>query len=414
MNKESRLLTPDFCYLAGSRLFFFAGNYTLLVILPLLLVDRGASTAVVGMVMGIPGLVSLVVRPMTGRLSDRFGFRTFLWAGALITAAVTPLYYLIPVVYVAFILRAVHGISTGMYFAASLAGVAQVAPPSRRGEAFSYFLLLNTVSLGVVTPLALYLRAKTGDAFTLGVTTLAPLLAALGVFLTSRSVKGASGEALDGFGRLLLRPRLAAPLLVNAVAFILYGGLTTFVVLFARERGIEHAGLFFLGYSVTATVIRSFIGRISDRIGRKGLIFLSLTLSSLAVGSLPLVRTSGGLAAVGVLYALGFAASTPLLVSSIVDAAGPRNRGTGVGLYGGSCDVGLAAGPALMGALAGSLGYEITFIMAGVAGVAVLALYAVLLRLPATAQEEKTEAAARQGAKAAGAGEAGGSKTHGS
>ena len=139
-------------------------------------------------------------------------------------------------------------------------------------------------------------------------------------------------------------------------------------------------GLLFATFSLAQMVCAPFIGRLSDRIGRKPVIILSLV--GTAIGSV----ITGAAGALWVLF-LGRAidgasgASVAVAQGAVIDIAPPDQRARLIGLLGAAFGVGFVVGPAL-GGLAALGGPHVPFYVAGaIAGLNAIAAY---IRLPET------------------------------
>ena len=142
-------------------------------------------------------------------------------------------------------------------------------------------------------------------------------------------------------------------------------------------------GLLFATFSLAQMVCAPFIGRLSDRIGRKPVIILSLV--GTAIGSI----ITGAAGALWVLF-LGRAidgasgASVAVAQGAVIDIAPPEQRARLIGLLGAAFGVGFVVGPAL-GGLAALGGPHVPFYVAGaIAGINAIAAY---IRLPETKKQ---------------------------
>jgi multidrug resistance protein len=153
---------------------------------------------------------------------------------------------------------------------------------------------------------------------------------------------------------------------------------------YARQHGF-HASSFVATALVAAFSAASFVfspvwGRLSDRIGRKPVLILSL--AGTAVGSL----VTGLAGSLGILF-LGrildgaSGASVSVAQASVADIAPPEERARLLGLLGAAFGLGFVAGPAI-GALAALGGPRLPFLIA--AGLAGINALAALRRLPET------------------------------
>lgn len=142
-------------------------------------------------------------------------------------------------------------------------------------------------------------------------------------------------------------------------------------------------GLLFASYSLAQFVFSPILGRISDRIGRKPVIVISLVGTSIAS------FITGAAGALWVLF-LGrlvdgaSGASIAVAQGAVTDIAPPEQRARLLGLLGAAFGVGFVLGPAV-GGLAALGGPHVPFYVAGV--VAAVNAIAAFIRLPETKSE---------------------------
>ncbi|MEY3617738.1 MAG: hypothetical protein RL726_436 [Actinomycetota bacterium] len=152
--------------------------------------------------------------------------------------------------------------------------------------------------------------------------------------------------------------------------------------------GLE-VGLLFASFSLAQLVFSPILGRLSDRIGRKPVILISLL--GTAVGSF----VTGAAGALWVLF-LGrildgaSGASVAVAQGAVTDVASPQQRPRLLGLLGAAFGVGFVVGPAL-GGLAALGGEHLPFYVAGT--VALINAVVAFFRLPETRPAEARQAA---------------------
>jgi len=136
-------------------------------------------------------------------------------------------------------------------------------------------------------------------------------------------------------------------------------------------------------YSLAQLVTAPLWGRLSDRVGRRPVLLVSLTASALAYLWL------GGATALWMLFAArGFAGACAGNIAAaqayIADVTGPEERARGMGLIGAAFGLGFIIGPALGGLIAGNDPATADTVTPAwvAAGLSVLALCGVLLLLP--------------------------------
>jgi MFS transporter, DHA1 family, tetracycline resistance protein len=145
------------------------------------------------------------------------------------------------------------------------------------------------------------------------------------------------------------------------------------------------AGLLVASFSLAQLLFAPLWGRVSDRVGRKPVLLVSLV--GTAVGSL-----LTGLALGGVLWLLFLArildgvsgASVSVAQASVTDLASPEERPRLLGLLGAAFGAGFALGPAI-GGLAALVSPRLPFFVAG--GIAAANAAVAVRRLPETRQQ---------------------------
>lgn len=182
--------------------------------------------------------------------------------------------------------------------------------------------------------------------------------------------------------RLPLPPGFGAIWSTVALDLVGFGIVLPLLPIYSERFGASPTtiGLLVASFSVAQLLLAPVWGRVSDRVGRKPVLILSLV--GTAVGSL-LTGLAGGLALlfVGRLIDGASGASVSVAQAAVTDVAAPEQRARLLGLLGAAFGVGFIGGPAL-GALAALAGRRLPFLLA--AGVAGLNAVWALRRLPET------------------------------
>ncbi|MEY2448100.1 MAG: transporter, family, tetracycline resistance protein [Acidimicrobiaceae bacterium] len=167
-----------------------------------------------------------------------------------------------------------------------------------------------------------------------------------------------------------------------ALDLIGFGILFPVLARYARDAGASPAtaGLLVASFSIAQLVFSPINGRLSDRIGRKPVIIMSLV--GTAVGSL-LTGLAGSLWLLFLARIIDGAsgASVSVAQAAVTDVAPPEDRARLLGLLGAAFGAGFALGPAI-GGVAALVNHRLPFfIAAAIAGVNALAA---VKRLPET------------------------------
>jgi MFS family permease len=344
-------------------------------LLPLFARELGAGPALIGFVMGASTLTGVVVKLPAGALSDVFGRRRLLVAGALVFATLPFTYLLASTLLVVILLRFVHGAATAIFGPVASAGLSDIAPPASRGTWLATYSTVQGAGQALGPVIAGYFIAagRFDLAFVaagiIGLT--APLIIAGWRGRRSATHRPSWQEFARGVGEIGRDRLVLATSGAQAAQFVLNGTLNAFVPLYGREvlglTGAELGWLFGL-QTVTTLAVRPVIGFVSDRAGRRWVIVTGLTVCGSAVLSISFA-TSLALTGVAILtYAAGVATTTAATSAFITDVTRRHRYGAAHGVFGTIYDIGDALGPISAGFLVAAVGYAPMFqIMSAVA-----------------------------------------------
>ena len=129
------VLTPAFITLTLSELAYFTALGLMIPVVPLFATDSlAAGSAAVGVAIGAFSITALLLRPLAGRVADRWGRRRLMVTGALLFSAVIAAHLLVTQFWVLLGLRALLGVAEAAFFVAGVAALADLAPAERLGR----------------------------------------------------------------------------------------------------------------------------------------------------------------------------------------------------------------------------------------------------------------------------------------
>jgi MFS family permease len=253
-DSRERLLTPAFVRLAVADLAYFTATGVSIYALPLYVTGPvGSDKAGAGLAFGAFAVSALVLRPFAGRLSDVHGRRPLLVGGALLCAASFLLTAAVDTLPLVVTLRLVLGVAEAAFFVAGFAALADLAPPSRMGEALSYGSLGLYLGIAVGPPLGeLLVRFGGFDAAWYGAAGLTLLAAA--IVYGIGETRARRSEA-DGPARLVHRKAIA-PGIGFLTSIVAMGGFLTFASLHADAVGLVPRSLPLFVYGTVVVVGR--------------------------------------------------------------------------------------------------------------------------------------------------------------
>jgi MFS family permease len=343
-------------------------------VLPQYARNFGVSISAATFVITAFSLMRLVFAPASGLFVQKVGERRVYLSGLLIVAVSTGACAFAQTYWQLLLFRSLGGFGSAMFTVSSLGLMIRISPPDARGRVagmFSSAFLIGSVGgpvLGSVT-------AGLGLAAPFAIYGVALLLAAGVVFVNLRHSSLAT-PAEDTEPPVTIRMALHNKAYVSALfsnfatGWSVFGLRIALVPLFVTEvlhRGPRISGLALATFAIgnVAAVIPS--GHLSDRIGRRTLLIVGLSVSGVATVLVGLA-SSLTLFLAGALVA-GAAAGmfTSPQQAAVADIIGSKSRGgTAVATYQMMSDFGAIVGSLAVGEIAQHLTFGAAFVISGV------------------------------------------------
>ncbi len=370
-----RLWTLNFMLVCLSALSVYIAFHSLIPTLPVYIEKYGGSKGTAGLALAFLTAAAVVIRPVTGWALDGYGRRAILFAGLIVFLIPSVFYvFMIPLIPLLFF-RLVQGFGWGICNTSQATVASDVLPRKRMGEGLGFFSLTVSISLATAPAIGLWLM----DRFSFRV------LFAAGSVLTAVSlvlamlIRYPRLEMPVARARFVFMEKAALrPALVVLLVTVTYSSLLSFLALFARQKGMNSAGLFFITLAVTTLISRPLSGAIVDRKGLRGYNFVvPVGLVAVMAGLAVLARISTSLQLVegGVLYGIGFGLIQPAMLTLCINSVPPARRGAANATYWTAFDIGVAAGSILWGMAADAFGYEMMFNLNLIPALLALAVY---------------------------------------
>ncbi|MCC6522601.1 MAG: MFS transporter [Polyangiaceae bacterium] len=143
--------------------------------------------------------------------------------------------------------------------------------------------------------------------------------------------------------------------LVVFVDLLGFGMVIPLMPRYAKQLGapVELIGLLSTGYSAAQFLFAPLWGRLSDRVGRRPVLLVSIAMTSAAFLAYGLAESFWLLLATR-LFAGVATANLPIAYAYVADVTTEENRAKGMGVIGAAFGLGFVLGPALGGILAGT------------------------------------------------------------
>lgn len=363
-NSKERIWTRDFVLIMLANFFIFLGFQMTLPTIPLFVEHLGGNDQLIGFVVGIFTFSALLVRPLAGQILETKGRGFVYLLGLLIFVLSVGSYGLAAGMLFLFIMRIVQGVGWGFSTTASGTIATDLIPPSRRGEGMGYFGLSGNLALAFGPSLGLALTSKISfTAFFL-------LCAFFGLmaFLLSSRIKFKKIEQkpdksttvkMDLYEKSALQPSILLFFIT-----ITFGGIASFLPLYATQKHISAIQWYFLLYAAALLLSRTFAGQLYDRKGHRAVFIPGTLLVFAAMLLLAWLPNNMILFAAAVLYGLGFGTIQPALQAWAVEQASANRKGMANATFFSFFDLGVGVGAMVFGQIGHLFGYRSIYIAA--------------------------------------------------
>lgn len=285
MNEEKArnvetLWTAEFIGMSATNFFHLMAQYILIVGLPIYIMNEmkgGELEAGLAMTFFQIGAVSS--RPFAGRLIDSLHKGRLLLGATLAFFAIMLAFCFAHTEEAIYTLRLLQGIEFALGTTAAATLAALVLPAAKKGTGIGYFALSTNLAM-VVGPLTGLLIIRS-----FGMMALFVFLAASALFTLWLANRRKLPDEIvvpkekKGRGFSLVERQALPAALIGGLMFFAYGGVLTFIPLYARTLGMEEdVSAFFAIFALIIVVTRPFIGRIFDQRGADYTVYPGLLL----------------------------------------------------------------------------------------------------------------------------------------
>jgi MFS family permease len=346
--------------MCGYTFTVFVSAFQFLPTAPFRILDLGGGTVAAGMFLGCLTYASAVSAPFTGALADRVGHRRMLIVCSLVITLFAVAYAVVDDYRVPLVLAVLHGFFWSGLLSASAARATEIIPAARRAEGISYWGLSSILAMAFAPQVGFYLYAHGWVWVCVSAGVLNVAMAAIAWSLEKDPPRPtAPGPAF--FTRDLIEWRVLA---VSGTLFLYsfgYGGISSFVALYAQSIGVTPKGIFYSTFAFVTLATRPFLGRLADRVGHRKVLLPCLVLIALGLVLLSLSESRAGLVLAGVVFGAGFGTAYPAYVGCVLQHVSPARRGAAFGSILAAFDTGIGTGSIGSGWIIEHYGFRAAF-----------------------------------------------------
>jgi DHA1 family multidrug resistance protein-like MFS transporter len=330
----------------------------------------GFSIVDLGVISAGFGIGMLITEVLWGILSDKGHIRKIFLFSCLGMPISTIMYVYVNSFWALFLLRAFEG-SMISAMGVSSRGLTASFSRGKRGRAFGLWWAISGIA-GLIGPMIGGYLASMNNVFPFYAGTIIALIASFMTFLipTPKIDVVEKGEKKGLRNALVNRGALAAALLV-IFPFFTFSAIRSIMPIYVTESpkfllNELEVGLMFTIMSIAAIPSQLFFGELSDRIGKRILIFIGLGFNVLTFALIPIISGAPLLYLTVVLAEVGRAATGPTTMALMVESVPIAYRSFGLALYGAGEDAGVISGSLVYGYTYDYYGSDFSFYLSAV------------------------------------------------
>lgn len=355
-------------------------------ILPLFALTLGAKPEAIGFVVGASTITGILFKLPAGTLSDIFGRRKMLLISILVFALTPFVYYLVTDYWQLVGIRFFHGLATSIYGPVAMAMIADTAG-GKKGERLSWFSSITIIGNLIGAPLGGYILhylAKNGSHslyhfhrayFICGIFGLISLFFTLNLFSSENATKIRQNKIslidtwqkfFKGVKEVMSDYRVIITSNMEGIQNLSVGALEAFLPVYAvTVAGLTafQAGILWGAQVVTTILAKPVMGKISDRYGRKPIIFSGMWICAIPFACIPFTQNFYLLLFFASVFGIGEAFVTSSSAAMVAELCKEQHYGAAMGTFGSIFDIGHASGPILAGLLLAHLSYQYSFLI---------------------------------------------------
>jgi len=391
-------------------------------VLPIYAKSMGGSAEAIGGLFSVVSFVTLLLRPVFGKLSDGAGRRGFFVASFVVYALAMALYSFATNLQLLYLARVVQGIGGSLMWTSAYAIVSDITKKKDRGKSMGRLEGADAAGRfygAVVGFLVLsYFSLVTGWSVMFKAYALVSLYGAYLAFRyvpETRTAKGSpmknsarnsvrnsernsernskrrsmpAGGARTVHGMTLhestsVKSRFSRLLTVVLLSSISASMLSPLLMVFLQDKfptKVSTLAIAFVPAAIVYAYLPSRVGVISDRINRAVPMAIGLVASGVVSFGFPYCPNISVLAVLWVLESIGIVIASPAEAALVSDLTGENHRGSAYGWYLSAASLGGVMGPLLGGWLYDAYNHSLPFYVNGVVLVIDGVLALVLLR----------------------------------
>jgi DHA1 family multidrug resistance protein-like MFS transporter len=340
----------------------------------------GINMALVGLIITSFAFASVVVDIPAGRIAERLGRRPTLLAGCLVLAAGSVGCALAPDYWLFLMCRLIQGTGYALYTTTAMIMLTDISNVHNRGNNMGLYMGSTWIGFGLGPLSGGFIGQYFGLSAVFLVYAFFCVLAAIWAYLRlpetrpfkTQQANQEEGDQPQPNGASLSIKNLMVNrdfMLICLVAFCIFftnnGSRYQILPLLSYDRlhlTPSEIGIAVTIIAVANIIMLTFIGRVSDKVGRKVMVLPGCMLIAISLVMWALSTNYAFMMLSCVIFGIGLGTTGPIPAAYVADILSGQNVSGGMSVFRAACDLGFVVGPVFQGWLADLRGYNFPLI----------------------------------------------------
>lgn len=361
--KEDKIISRDFIFIWIANFFIFLGFQMTLPTLPLFVKELGGSDQIVGLVVGVFTFSALLFRPFAGHALETRGRKVVYLFGLSLFVLSVGAFAFATSIFMLIMMRILQGVGWGFSTTASGTIATDLIPPKRRGEGMGYFGLSGNLALALGPALGLSLVGLISFTQLFLIAAFMGLVALLLSLLIHYKKVEESPDKTTTVKFDIFEKTAINPAILLFFVTLTFGGIATFLPLYALEKSVEGIPLYFVVYAIFLMTSRLVAGKIYDERGHMYVFPPGALMIFIAMLLLAWLPNTTVLLIAAAFYGFGFGSVQPALQAWAVNGAADNRKGMANATFFSFFDLGVGIGAMGFGLVAFYFGYQFIYLI---------------------------------------------------
>jgi len=375
IKNNDRIFSRDFLFIWLANFFIFIGFQMTLPTLPIFVKELGGSDQIVGLIVGVFTFSALLLRPFAGNALETRGRQVVYLFGLSLFVISVGAFAFATSIFMLIVMRVLQGVGWGFSTTASGTVATDLIPPKRRGEGMGYYGLSSNLALALGPALGLSLVGVISFKQLFLIASAMGLIALLlALMIRYKKVEESPDKTttvkFDVFEKSAINPSILLFFIT-----LTFGGIATFLPLYAIERSVEGISLYFVVYAIFLMISRLIAGKIYDEKGHMYVFPPGALMILIAMILLAWLPSTLVLLLAAAFYGFGFGSVQPALQAWAVNSAAKNRKGMANATFFSFFDLGVGIGAMGFGIIANQLGYRYIYIISALSIISAIIYY---------------------------------------